>query len=158
MYPSQAFLLLTLLSMMNCAVHQILKISLKIVLLVSLSAIYYTVAIIQIIHLNELYRDRFDWKEQMINFIVDGIFVLVFVVALIFHGHQTEATYRLDFIWKLQATGTYIGTFSSPDITLFNLDRRERGHGTFASIQPQTAREYSTSTCCRALLEPRQKH
>lgn len=94
--------------MMNCAVHQILKISLKIVLLVSLSAIYYTVAVIQIIHLNELYRDRFDWKEQMINFIVDGIFVLVFVVALIFHGHQTEATYRLDFIWKLQATGSYI--------------------------------------------------
>lgn len=25
-------------------------------------------------------------------------------MALIFHGHQTEATYRLDFIWKLQAT------------------------------------------------------
>lgn len=26
------------------------------------------------------------------------------MIALIFHGHQTEATYRLDFIWKLQAT------------------------------------------------------
>ena len=28
-----------------------------------------------------------------------------FIIALIIHGHQTEATYRLDFLWKLQATG-----------------------------------------------------
>lgn len=34
----------------------------------------------------------------------DSIFVVIFVIALIFHSHQTEATYRLDFIWKLQAT------------------------------------------------------
>jgi hypothetical protein len=26
-------------------------------------------------------------------------------VALIIHSQQTEATYRLDFLWKLQATG-----------------------------------------------------
>ena len=26
------------------------------------------------------------------------------MVALIIHGHQTELTYRLDFLWKLQAT------------------------------------------------------
>jgi hypothetical protein len=30
--------------------------------------------------------------------------VLAFTVALAIHGHQTEATYRLDFLWKLQAT------------------------------------------------------
>lgn len=28
-----------------------------------------------------------------------------FVVALIIHSQHTEATYRLDFLWKLQATG-----------------------------------------------------
>lgn len=50
---------------------------------------------------------RFDAKEQLLTFIVDGIFVVIFVIALIFHSHQTEATYRLDFIWKLQATGTF---------------------------------------------------
>lgn len=50
--------------------------------------------------------NRFDTKEQLLTFIVDGIFVVIFVIALIFHSHQTEATYRLDFIWKLQATGT----------------------------------------------------
>ncbi len=31
--------------------------------------------------------------------------VLAFIVALMIHGHQTESTYRLDFLWKLQATG-----------------------------------------------------
>merc|ERR1719189_3500644 len=30
--------------------------------------------------------------------------VISFTIALIIHGHQTEATYRLDFLWKLQAT------------------------------------------------------
>ena len=31
--------------------------------------------------------------------------VISFTIALIIHGHQTESTYRLDFLWKLQATG-----------------------------------------------------
>ena len=36
------------------------------------------------------------------------IFVIfAFIIALIIHGHQTEATYRLDFLWKLQATGIH---------------------------------------------------
>lgn len=91
--------------MMNCAVHQILKISLKIAILLSLGAIYFTVSVIQFLHINEMSLHRLDWNDQLINFIVDGIFVIVFMIALIFHGHQTEATYRLDFIWKLQATG-----------------------------------------------------
>lgn len=55
----QAFLLLTLLSMMNCAVHQVLKISLKIVLLISLSAIYFAVAIVQGFQINNLYGERY---------------------------------------------------------------------------------------------------
>lgn len=33
------------------------------------------------------------------------IVLLSFVVALIIHSQHTEATYRLDFLWKLQATG-----------------------------------------------------
>ena len=32
--------------------------------------------------------------------------VLAFIVALMIHGYQTESTYRLDFLWKLQASGT----------------------------------------------------
>lgn len=30
--------------------------------------------------------------------------IYAFIIALVIHGHQTEATYRLDFLWKLQAT------------------------------------------------------
>lgn len=50
-FHAQAFLLLTLLSMMNCAVHQILKISLKIYLLGALSAIYFAVSTLELLHL-----------------------------------------------------------------------------------------------------------
>lgn len=59
---------------------------------------------------NKLFQSyfRFDWKQQITAYLTDGIFVLIFVCALIFHSHQTEATYRLDFIWKLQATGNSI--------------------------------------------------
>lgn len=36
---------------------------------------------------------------------INVILLVGFVIALILHGQQTEATYRLDFVWKLQATG-----------------------------------------------------
>lgn len=45
--------------MMNCAVHQILKIVLKITLLISLCAIYFTVATLQGFHLDIFNRDRY---------------------------------------------------------------------------------------------------
>lgn len=48
---------------------------------------------------------RYNWKDQTVAYTTDAIFILIFVLGLIFHAHQTEATYRLDFIWKLQATG-----------------------------------------------------
>lgn len=142
---------------MNCSVHQVLKIVLKIALLVLSCSIYLAVAIQQGFQLDIFNMDRWvgfgccfsyigqilelemfivrfemtvyfgiiqakailkfnfhsflfwthrlDWKQQIVAFTTDGIFILVFVCALIFHSHQTEATYRLDFIWKLQATG-----------------------------------------------------
>ena len=43
--------------------------------------------------------------------------VISFTIALIIHGHQTEATYRLDFLWKLQATGEWprLGSTQTPN-------------------------------------------
>ena len=41
-----------------------------------------------------------------------GGVLTVFVVALVIHGHQTEATYRLDFLWKLQVVSSYSGLFT----------------------------------------------
>ncbi|XP_055297190.1 adenylate cyclase type 6 isoform X2 [Sitodiplosis mosellana] len=103
-FAVNTFLLLTLLSMMNCVVHQVLKILLKITLVISLCVIFFTVATVQSIHLDMFNHERYNWKEQVIAYTTDAVFVFIFVCALIFHSHQTEATYRLDFIWKLQAT------------------------------------------------------
>lgn len=42
-----------------------------------------------------------DWSQQWSSVVV----ALGAAVALLLHAHQTESTYRLDFIWKLQANG-----------------------------------------------------
>lgn len=51
-----------------------------------------------------------------------------FLVAFILHGQQTEATYRLDFVWKLQATGTigyYYNTIHVFNLLFFYLEEKE---------------------------------
>lgn len=51
----------------------------------------------------------FCYSELTLTQQYTNIIILVgFVIALIVHGQQTEATYRLDFVWKLQATGKYL--------------------------------------------------
>ena len=34
-----------------------------------------------------------------------GLVLICFLTALVIHSQQTDSTYRLDFLWKLQATG-----------------------------------------------------
>jgi len=56
----------------------------------------------------------FDSQDQMIQenslyvYLASKYFViaivLAFIIALMIHGYQTESTYRLDFLWKLQAS------------------------------------------------------
>lgn len=67
----QTFLLLILLSMMNCAVHQVLKILLKITLVISLCVIFVTVATIQIrsIHLDIFNHERYACYACHITFL-----------------------------------------------------------------------------------------
>ena len=38
--------------------------------------------------------------------ILTALILAAFVAAFVIHGQQIEATSRLDFLWKLQATGT----------------------------------------------------
>jgi type IV secretory pathway VirB3-like protein len=45
------------------------------------------------------------WFLNTERFFIDLIFVVFFLVGQIIHSQQTEITRRLDFIWKLQATG-----------------------------------------------------
>ncbi|GAB0092923.1 Adenylate cyclase [Sergentomyia squamirostris] len=100
---TNTFLLLTIISMVTCAVHQILKIVFKMFLLVSLAIIYIVTSFSQSIQLEEIFG-RWSEHKSLSTSIEDSLFVVIFVVALIFHSHQVEATYRLDFLWKLQAT------------------------------------------------------
>lgn len=44
--------------MMNCAVHQILTISVKIILLIGISGIYFTVSAIQVLHLYPFHQEK----------------------------------------------------------------------------------------------------
>lgn len=55
---TQTFLLLILLSMMNCVVHQVLKILLKITLVISLCTIFFAAATVQSIQLDVFNHDR----------------------------------------------------------------------------------------------------
>ncbi|KAH8379581.1 hypothetical protein KR009_005899, partial [Drosophila setifemur] len=97
------FLLLTLLSMMSCATYQVLRILLKLLLLLLASGSYMACSSYLYARSKEISHELAN-EEALLRFIIDSIFLFAFMVALIFHSHQTEATYRLDFIWKLQAT------------------------------------------------------
>ncbi|XP_067645712.1 uncharacterized protein [Eurosta solidaginis] len=96
------FLLLTLLSMMTCAIYQVLRIVLKLFLLLLVAAFYTGFSLY--LYTRKDIRLMLDTEEALLRYIIDSIFLFAFMLALIFHSHQTEATYRLDFIWKLQAT------------------------------------------------------
>ncbi|XP_068149240.1 LOW QUALITY PROTEIN: uncharacterized protein [Drosophila tropicalis] len=100
------FLLLTLLSMMSCATYQVLRILLKLMLLLFASGSYMACSsYLYMRHRREMSVDvELNNEVALLRYIIDSIFLLAFMLALIFHSHQTEATYRLDFIWKLQAT------------------------------------------------------
>ncbi|XP_063890789.1 adenylate cyclase type 6 [Helicoverpa armigera] len=101
---NEHYLQLTLLAMFLCAVHQILITMVKLVLLALTCAAYVAVTA----HQHMLFKDQFsdyllrcglDWNQQWTNVVI----ALGATVALLLHSHQTESTYRLDFIWKLQA-------------------------------------------------------
>ncbi|XP_002135395.3 adenylate cyclase type 5 [Drosophila pseudoobscura] len=97
------FLLLTLLSMMSCATYQVLRILLKLMLLLLASGSYMACSSYLYASSKEISHELAN-EEALLRYIIDSIFLFAFMLALIFHSHQTEATYRLDFIWKLQAT------------------------------------------------------
>ncbi|SPP87107.1 adenylate cyclase type 6 [Drosophila guanche] len=97
------FLLLTLLSMMSCATYQVLRILLKLMLLLLASGSYMACSSYLYARSKEISHELAS-EEALLRYIIDSIFLFAFMLALIFHSHQTEATYRLDFIWKLQAT------------------------------------------------------
>ncbi|KAJ8736737.1 hypothetical protein PYW07_000008 [Mythimna separata] len=101
---NEHYLQLTLLAMFLCAVHQILMTVVKLALLTLTAAAYVAVTTHQLLAYDQNYygyerRCGLDWNQQWTNIVL----ALGATVALLLHSHQTESTYRLDFIWKLQA-------------------------------------------------------
>ncbi|KAM3956898.1 LOW QUALITY PROTEIN: adenylate cyclase type 6 [Aphomia sociella] len=101
---NEHYLQLTLMAMFLCAAHQILITMVKTFLLLLISVTYIVITTQEHLY----YRNYFfnfqqkcglDWNQQWTNIVI----ALGATVALILHSQQTESTYRLDFIWKLQA-------------------------------------------------------
>ncbi|XP_054271943.1 adenylate cyclase type 6 [Macrosteles quadrilineatus] len=93
-YPDY-ILLYILLIMIMTAVHQVLISLVKLIILIVVSSVYvilYLTAPFYIIQADT-------WQLYLMVVILVG-----FMLALSIHSQQTEATYRLDFVWKLQAT------------------------------------------------------
>ncbi|KAG6446971.1 hypothetical protein O3G_MSEX004697 [Manduca sexta] len=100
----QHYLQLTLMTMCLCAVHQILITMVKMLLLLVVCITYVTITTQEHIYYPYHFYDYqnrcgLDWNQQWTNIVI----ALGATVALLLHSQQTESTYRLDFIWKLQA-------------------------------------------------------
>ncbi|XP_068618932.1 adenylate cyclase type 6 [Battus philenor] len=101
---NEHYLQLTLLVMCLCAVHQILITVAKTILLIITCFTYVAITVHKHTYLQGNFfsyqkKCHVDWNQQWINIVV----AVGATVALLLHSQQTESTYRLDFIWKLQA-------------------------------------------------------
>lgn len=86
--------------MIACAVYQVLISLFKTIILLGSVAGY---ALIYVSYYKEVIDEELD--ETITIQYLNIVLLIGFATALILHGQQTEATYRLDFVWKLQATG-----------------------------------------------------
>lgn len=91
---SDYMLLYVLLIMVTTAVYQVLISIIKLVILSVVTVSYLA------IHLTSPFTRQTDTWSLYLTVVI----LLGFLVALVIHSQQTEATYRLDFLWKLQAT------------------------------------------------------
>ncbi|XP_034941184.1 adenylate cyclase type 6 [Chelonus insularis] len=92
---SDLFPVLVMLVMVTCAVYQILTSVFKVAVLSIVVACYLAVSIYQASN-----EDDVDQTGRWLA----GVLVIFFMAFLVAHSQHTEATYRLDFLWKLQAT------------------------------------------------------
>ncbi|XP_014290684.1 adenylate cyclase type 6 isoform X2 [Halyomorpha halys] len=88
-----ASMIIVLLMVMTAA-YQVLTSIVKMFILTGIASVYL------VLFLSTGLSSELDMYSQCYNVIS----LLGFLIALIIHGRQTEATNRLDFLWKLQAT------------------------------------------------------
>ncbi|KAG7212622.1 hypothetical protein KM043_012911 [Ampulex compressa] len=92
---SDLFPLLVMLVMITCAVYQILTSVFKVAVLGFVVSSYLAISIDQAMT-EDIVEPAGRWLA--------GVLVVFFMACLVAHSQHTEATYRLDFLWKLQAT------------------------------------------------------
>ncbi|XP_072156105.1 adenylate cyclase type 5 isoform X2 [Bemisia tabaci] len=81
--------------MVMTAVYQIIVSLVKLILL---SLVFFPYVLSSLVY--TCVGEEQDLKSKLLTFVmISGL-----VAALVIHSRQTEATYRLDFLWKLQAT------------------------------------------------------
>lgn len=84
-----------MLVMVTCAVYQILTSVFKVAVLSVVVACYLAISVYQAFNEEDM-ETTSRWLA--------GVLVVFFMACLVTHSQHTEATYRLDFLWKLQAT------------------------------------------------------
>ncbi|KAG9432100.1 adenylate cyclase type 6 isoform X1 [Apis mellifera carnica] len=89
------FPVLVMLVMITCAVYQILTSVFKVAILSLVVACYLAISIYEAVNERDV---------ELTGRWLAGVLVVFFMTCLIAHSQHTEATYRLDFLWKLQAT------------------------------------------------------
>uniref|UniRef100_A0A336KM60 adenylate cyclase n=1 Tax=Culicoides sonorensis TaxID=179676 RepID=A0A336KM60_CULSO len=94
--------ILTLLTIIGVAVHQSIKIVLKISLLLVILFLY--LIVVFLLRDTGINKSCELWHSLTSRFHIDIIFVFVFLLGQLINTQQMEITRRLDFIWKLQAT------------------------------------------------------
>ncbi|XP_017784775.1 PREDICTED: adenylate cyclase type 6 isoform X2 [Nicrophorus vespilloides] len=97
-------LLLVLLSMIGCAVYQVLISLVKTVILLAAFTGYLLIYINYNHDAVTSMRFLTTYEVTLSMQYISIVITVGFLIALVLHGQQTEATYRLDFVWKLQAT------------------------------------------------------
>ncbi|XP_076269275.1 adenylate cyclase type 6 isoform X2 [Rhynchophorus ferrugineus] len=107
-YLVDNILLLVLISMIACAVYQILISLLKTIILLAGLAGFLSIYSIYVKETSGIFQttclSKLSDADTLTQHYMNIVILAGFVIALILHGQQTEATYRLDFVWKLQAT------------------------------------------------------
>ncbi|XP_039764165.1 adenylate cyclase type 5-like isoform X2 [Pararge aegeria] len=100
-YVNERFLHLTLVVMVTCAVHQILMTVVKVVILALICVTYTAFTLHKIFLVSSKYQ--YLCGVDVDQSFMDLVMVIGAFCCLSLLSHQAESTYRLDFIWKLQA-------------------------------------------------------
>ncbi|XP_065559206.1 adenylate cyclase type 5-like isoform X2 [Artemia franciscana] len=103
--PSEYFHLCVMLVIISCAAFQQLTTGLRTVVLGTIVGVY---LVLMFVVFTDTFGTSFtELSSSSIgvpNSLLIAVVLIITALALIMHGQQTEATSRLDFLWKLQAT------------------------------------------------------